>query len=75
MRLADCCYRIENVQQGMKYLEALEVECLNIYTVSLLKGKYMDLVKDFSNAAIHFQKALDLYQNEPNKDKSVQGNI
>ena len=54
MRLADSCYRIESVPQGLKYLEALEQECKGIYTVSLLKGKYMDLIKDFVNATIHF---------------------
>ena len=54
MRLADSCYRIESVPQGLKYLESLEKECKGIYTVSLLKGKYMDLIKDFANATIHF---------------------
>ena len=54
MRLADSCYRIESVSQGLKYLELLENECKGIYTVSLLKGKYMDLMKDFVSASTHF---------------------
>lgn len=45
MRLAECCYRVDQIGQGLKYLEQLEIEIRprRVYTICLLKGKYKDL--------------------------------
>jgi predicted RNA polymerase sigma factor len=77
MRLADNCYRIENIETGLKYLEQLEADIKprGFYIISLLKGKYMDHQKKFSEASVQFEKALDLYKKDVNKDRSVKGNI
>lgn len=77
MRLADNCYRIENIDSGLKYLEQLEADIKprGFYIISLLKGKYMDFQKRFVEAASQFEKALELYKNDAKQDNSVTGNI
>ena len=49
MRLAECFYRTNKFEKGMKYLIKLENEIrpTKIYTISLLKGKYNDSQKQF----------------------------
>lgn len=56
MRLSECCYRIDKIEQGLKYLEMLEQEIKprKVYTISLLKGKYKDLTKKFAEASMCF---------------------
>jgi len=45
MRLAECCYRINAIEKGFKFLNLLEKELLptKVYTTYLLKGKFDDL--------------------------------
>jgi len=77
MRLADNCYRIENIDTGLQYLEQLETDIKprGFYIISLLKGKYMDHQKKFSEAASEFEKALSLYNQDAKQESSVKGNI
>ena len=43
MRLAECCYRLNQLDQGLKYLDQLQsLQGDSIYTTSLLRGKYTD---------------------------------
>jgi hypothetical protein len=53
MRLADCCYRCEKIEIGLGYLDRLQKDILpkRIYTIYLLRGKYKDLQRLFSEAA------------------------
>ena len=80
MRLAECCYRIEKIPEGVQYLDQLEqqIKPKKIYTVSLLKGKYKDLAKFFAAAAELYQQSLDIYKSEQNSDQqdaTIIGNI
>jgi tetratricopeptide (TPR) repeat protein len=79
MRLAECCYRLEKIDQGLAYLEQLEKEIRprTIYTICLLKGKFQDLIKRFDVAATFYEEALVLYSKEfANQiDLNVLGNI
>ena len=53
MRLAECFYRLENVQDGLKYLDKLQADIApkRIYTLFLLRGKFKDLQREFDLAA------------------------
>lgn len=79
MRLAECCYRINAIEKGFKFLNLLEKELLptKVYTTYLLKGKFDDLQKSFGSATDNFKQALSLYENEfkDKIDKNVIGNI
>ena len=79
MRLAECCYRIDKISQGLKYLEQLENEMKprKVYTISLLKGKYKDLTKNFVEASVQFEQALELYSKDQKNqiDQNILGNI
>lgn len=45
MRLAECCYRLEKVPEGLGYLDRLQADIApkHIYTLYLLRGKFRDL--------------------------------
>ena len=79
MRLAECCYRLDKVDQGLAHLAQLEKEIRprTLHTISLLKGKYQDLVKRFDLASAFYEEALVLYNKEFKNqiDLSVLGNI
>lgn len=47
MRMAECCYRVNQFDKGMKHILQLEAEIqpTKIYTVYLLKGKFNDSQK------------------------------
>ena len=79
MRLAECCYRLDKVDQGLGHLAQLEKEIRprTLHTISLLKGKYQDLVKRFDLASAFYEEALVLYNKEFKNqiDLSVLGNI
>lgn len=80
MRLAESCYRSDRLDEGLGHLERLEKEILpkRIYTIFLLKGKYRDIQKQFSQAAELYEKSLQVYTDDfegERCDPSVKGNI
>lgn len=79
MRLAECCYRCNQTDKGLAFLTRLEREIRpnQIYTISLLKGKYNDLKKQFAAAADNFDEASVLYSRDfaDQVDPSIVGNI
>ena len=55
---------------GLKYLVELEIiikdpnyrgEKIHMFQIDLYKGKFYDIQKDFSQACLHFKKALQNY--------------
>ena len=80
MRLAECCYRLEKVPEGLAYLERLQKDIApkRIYTLYLLKGKCRDLQREFEQAADQFELSLQVYDQDvvgDSADASVRGNI
>ena len=78
MRLAESCYRVERIQEGMGFLEKLQKDILpkRIYTIYLLKGKYRDLQKDYKKASEEYKQALNVYQEDfISHEPLIKGNI
>lgn len=53
IRLAECCYRIEESEEGLKYLDIFEkfIAPKKIYSIHLLRGKFFDFSKEFEKAS------------------------
>lgn len=80
MRLAECYYRLEKVQEGLSYLERLQADIApkRIYTLFLLRGKFKDLQREFDQAAEQFSLSLQVYEQDvvgESADATVRGNI
>ena len=60
MRLAECCYRLEKVPEGLAFLDRLQADInpRRIYTIFLLRGKCLDLQREFERAAEQFELSL-----------------
>jgi tetratricopeptide (TPR) repeat protein len=73
MRLAECCYRLNKIDEGLNFIKKIEVKT---YSKFLMQGKFNDLQKKFEDAAENFEEALSLYLRDvKDQDKSVTGNI
>ena len=80
MRLAESCYRLARIDQGLGYLQKLQNSIVpkRIYTIYLQQGKFKDLQKQFIFAAELYEKALQVYDEDvtiENMDMSVRGSI
>ena len=66
MRLADCCYRANQIEKGLLAIQRLEKEigANQIYSVPLLKGKLCDQVRAFDKSADCFKLALNLFRRD-----------
>ena len=70
LRISECCYRLENVNKGYEYLDQLEnlIKPRQIYTISLLRGKFNDLLKKFEEAAKDYQDSMNIYVHDFNEE-------
>ena len=62
MRIAEICYKLNNVEESFKTIAKVEngLKPNDAYLVHLLKGKCYDKIRQYRNAAVSYQSALNI---------------